>query len=211
MTQPQLSCIPGLSFWLQFIPNRRHRRQWILQLHTTVQRLQTSNRTPAYVHPSSSQWSLKASSIWGSSSKRRNSSIHPNLAVEGQLSRRLADIWFVLILRLRVPLRSIPCSPSSPFLDQLHALPPRLRRERQIRTLVENSSHPVALHPRHSVELRNCTRLTSQIVWERVNRGKKKSCSSDADPRASASTSENAYDWLFQGTGYGSCMGKYAP
>jgi hypothetical protein len=31
----------------------------------------------------------------------------------------------------------------------------------------------VALHPRHSVELRNCTRLTSQIMWERVNREKK--------------------------------------
>jgi len=95
--------------------------------------------------------------------------------------------------------RSIPYSLSSPFFDQLHALPPRLRRERQIRALVENSSHPVALHPQHGVELRNCTRLTSQIVWERVNR-EKMSCTSDADPRASASTGEKAYDWLFQGT-----------
>jgi hypothetical protein len=133
-----------------------------------VQRLQTSSRTPAYVHPSSSQWSLKASSIWSLSSKKRNFSIHPNFAVESHLSHRLAGIRFVIILRLSVALRSIPCSPSSPFLDQLHALPPSLRPERQTRTLVESSSHPVALHPRHGVELRNCTRLTTRsagLTW----------------------------------------------
>jgi hypothetical protein len=31
---------------------------------------------------------------------------------------------------------------------------------------------PLRCTPRHDVEPRNCTRLTSQIVWERVNREK---------------------------------------
>jgi hypothetical protein len=103
-----------------------HPEQYWVQPPTHPSRLFSAARTEQSIpnggHPSSSQWSLEASSIWGSSSKRQNFSIHPNFAVEGQLLRRLADRRFVIILRLRVPLlRSIPYSLSSPFFDQLHA------------------------------------------------------------------------------------------
>jgi hypothetical protein len=65
---------------------------------------------------------------------------------------------------------------------------------------------PLRCTPRHGVEPRNCTRLTSQIVWERVNREK---CLALL-MQIPVPQLQPAKMPMIGSSKVGSCMGKYA-